>query len=73
VTDRLAATEYDRVLELLRRLAPEEWSLPTACPGWDVKAMAGHMLGMAESAGSVRENMGSSAPRAGQARSGPTR
>jgi uncharacterized protein (TIGR03083 family) len=52
---RLAATEYQRVFELLRGLQAEDWSKPTDCPGWDVRAMAGHMLGMAEMAASIRE------------------
>ena len=30
----------------LRALAPEDWSKPTDCPGWDVRAMAGHSAGM---------------------------
>ena len=52
---RLAATEYDQVADLLERLTPEQWSAPTDCPGWDVRAMAGHMLGMAQMAASLRE------------------
>jgi uncharacterized protein (TIGR03083 family) len=52
---RLAATEYDRVVALLERLTPEQWSAPTDCPGWDVRTMAGHVLGMAEMAASLRE------------------
>ncbi|HET9859575.1 MAG TPA: maleylpyruvate isomerase family mycothiol-dependent enzyme [Nocardioidaceae bacterium] len=48
VAMRLAATEYERVSLLLERLLPEHWALPTDCPGWDVRAMAGHILGMAE-------------------------
>ena len=52
---RLAATEYDEVVALLERLTPEQWSAPTDCPGWDVRAMAGHMLGMTEMAASLRE------------------
>jgi uncharacterized protein (TIGR03083 family) len=54
---RLAATEYQRYLGHLRELAPADWSKPTECPGWDVRAMATHVLGMAEMAASVRENM----------------
>jgi uncharacterized protein (TIGR03083 family) len=54
---RLAAAEYQRYLEHLRELAPADWSKPTECPGWDVRAMATHVLGMAEMAASVRENM----------------
>jgi uncharacterized protein (TIGR03083 family) len=51
----LAATEYDRLLALLRDLALEDWSRSTDCPSWDVRAMAAHVLGMAEMASSVRE------------------
>lgn len=52
---RLAATEYERVTTLFERLTPEQWSAPTDCPGWDVRAMAGHMLGMAQMVASVPE------------------
>lgn len=55
VAMRLAATEYARVVELLRSLSPADWSTTTRCPGWDVRAMAAHLLGMAEMAASVRE------------------
>jgi uncharacterized protein (TIGR03083 family) len=54
---RLAATEYDKVRALLEGLTPEQWSAPTDCPLWDVRAMAGHMLGMAQMAASLREMM----------------
>ena len=53
---RLAATEYDRVVELLRSLPPEAWLTRTACPEWDVRQMAAHLLGMAEMAASIRES-----------------
>ena len=52
---RLAATEYERYLDLLRSLARDDWSRPTDCPAWDVRAMASHNLGMAEMAGSLPE------------------
>ena len=52
---RLAATEYDRFAVQLRALGPEEWSRPTDCPAWDVRAMAGHVLGMAEMVATVRQ------------------
>ena len=52
---RLAATEYERFLAVLRDLDPAEWSRPTECPAWDVRAMAAHVLGMAEMVASVRE------------------
>ena len=58
---RLAATEYDRFLELLRALGPEDWARPTDCPGWDVRAMAGHTLGMTEMTGSLRRFAGQNA------------
>jgi uncharacterized protein (TIGR03083 family) len=50
---RLAATEFDRFLTLLRDLGTSEWARPTECPGWDVRAMASHVLGMAEMAAST--------------------
>lgn len=52
---RLAATEYQRYSRLVRDLAPADWSRSTACPGWDVRAMTAHVLGMAEMVTSVRE------------------
>ena len=52
---RLAATEYQRCAELLRSLDTHAWAAPTACPAWDVRQMAAHMLGMVEMAASIRE------------------
>ena len=52
---RLAATEYERVADLLAKLTPEQWLAPTDCPGWDVRAMAGHMLGMAQMVATLPE------------------
>jgi len=54
---RLAASEYDQVVALLEGLTKEQWSAPTECTGWDVRAMAGHMLGMAQMAASLRETV----------------
>jgi uncharacterized protein (TIGR03083 family) len=42
----LARTEYARVAHQLRSLAPADWSKPTACPLWDVRATVGHSTGM---------------------------
>jgi uncharacterized protein (TIGR03083 family) len=53
---RLAETEYRRFSEMLASLRPDDWAKPTECPGWDVRAMATHALGMAEMAASIREN-----------------
>jgi hypothetical protein len=52
---RLAAAEYDRFTGQLRDLAPDDWTRPTACPAWDVHAIACHVLGMAELAASPAE------------------
>ena len=48
VATHLAATEYERVVAVLERLDPGQWRSPTDCPDWDVRAMAGHMLGMVQ-------------------------
>ena len=53
----LAAVEYSRFLDLVRSLTDEEWSRPTECPGWDVRAMAGHTVGMAQMASGLRETL----------------
>ena len=52
---RFAVTEYQRFADLLAILTPAHWALPTCCPGWDVRAMAGHVVGMAEMAASASE------------------
>jgi uncharacterized protein (TIGR03083 family) len=52
---RLAAEEYDRMTDVLADIRPDEWSLPTDCPGWDVRQMGCHMVGMAAMASSPFE------------------
>ncbi len=52
---RLAATEYQRYLELLLTLETTDWTQPTDCAAWNVRQMAAHNLGMAEMAGSLPE------------------
>ncbi|MDQ3477519.1 MAG: maleylpyruvate isomerase family mycothiol-dependent enzyme [Actinomycetota bacterium] len=52
---QLAASEYERFTTMLADLDNRDWMRPTECPDWDVRAMAGHVLGMAEMAASVRE------------------
>ena len=37
--------ERAALLDLLRDLSPDEWDVPTACPGWSVKDVAAHLLG----------------------------
>jgi uncharacterized protein (TIGR03083 family) len=50
---RLAGTEYGRVTDLLASLTPEQWRADTDCTGWDVRALAGHVLGMVQMVRSV--------------------
>jgi uncharacterized protein (TIGR03083 family) len=52
---RLAATEYQRCIDVFRALTPAQWQAPTCCPAWDIRQMAAHMLGMMEMAASIRE------------------
>jgi uncharacterized protein (TIGR03083 family) len=54
---QLAATEYDRFASMLGALSEEDWTRATDCPGWDVRTMASHVLGMAEMAASVRQGV----------------
>jgi uncharacterized protein (TIGR03083 family) len=51
----LAATEFDRLLDLLRSLDAGDWARPTDCELWDVRAMVAHVVGAAEAQASVRE------------------
>ena len=53
----VAIGAYERLLELLEQLEPEEWHAPTECPGWDVSDMVGHLIGAAKGAMSLREAM----------------
>ena len=54
-TVALAATESDRVRQLLMSLSDEDWAKPTDCPLWDVRALAAHVLGAMEAFASFRE------------------
>jgi uncharacterized protein (TIGR03083 family) len=53
----LAATENARALDLLRSLDEKDWSKPTDCTEWDVRALAAHVLGGMEAFASLREFM----------------
>lgn len=44
-TIALAAAENEQVFELLSALDGSDWSKPTDCSLWDVRAMAAHVLG----------------------------
>lgn len=54
----LAATEYERMVDQLRSLDGDDWTRPTDCPLWDVRAMAGHSVGMMSDFTSLRSVMG---------------
>jgi len=45
---KLADAEYRRMLELIRTLGDGDWTRPTDCAAWDVRAMLGHLVGAVE-------------------------
>lgn len=51
----LAATEYERMFDLLSSLTDEQWQAPTVCDDWTVHQMVAHLLGAAEANASLRE------------------
>jgi uncharacterized protein (TIGR03083 family) len=57
VAMRLAATEYERFLAQLRRLDPSDWVRATDCPAWNVRDLAGHVVGMTEMSASFPEQL----------------
>jgi uncharacterized protein (TIGR03083 family) len=57
VAMRLATTEYERFLDLLRSLSQSDWTKATDCPRWDVRAIAGHTTGMALMATGLKETI----------------
>jgi uncharacterized protein (TIGR03083 family) len=56
-TGELAATENERVLDLLVSLDAADWSKPTDCTLWDVRELSAHVLGGMEAFASLREFM----------------
>lgn len=55
--ESLAAAEVARMAAMLRSLDVADWTKPTDCPDWDVRAMAGHVLGMTSTFTGVRRMM----------------
>jgi uncharacterized protein (TIGR03083 family) len=53
----LAEAEIARFADALEALDPDDWTRPTANTLWDVRAMAGHVLGMTETFTSLRNLM----------------
>ncbi len=51
----LAADEFAQMIALLRGLKADDWTTPTVCELWDVRAMASHVLAMAEAQASMRQ------------------
>jgi uncharacterized protein (TIGR03083 family) len=52
---QITAVENRKFAELMESLSPTQWSTPTECPLWDVRAMAAHLVGSAASQASPRE------------------
>jgi uncharacterized protein (TIGR03083 family) len=52
---RLATAENAKFGALLREVKPDDWSTPTDCTLWDVRAMAAHVVGSAAGQVSPRE------------------
>ncbi len=52
---RLALEEFDRFATVCASLDADDWARPTDCTGWDVRALALHILGSAEAQASPRE------------------
>jgi len=59
---RLAESECERMLDLVRRLEVTDWSQPTDCTEWSVREIVVHQLGEAPSLRSVRWSISSAPP-----------
>ena len=44
-TTHLFPPLLDSLIEVLASLGPEEWTMPTPCPGWSVHDLAAHIFG----------------------------
>jgi len=52
---QITAVENRKFAALMESLSPTQWSTPTECPLWDVRAMAAHLVGSAAGQASPRE------------------
>jgi len=43
-----ALTEYDAFADLVEGLSEDQWNAPARCDGWQVRDVAGHVVGLAE-------------------------
>ena len=53
----VALAEYGRFTDLLRDLDPPDWTSPTDCDRWDVRAVADHVAGAARMYASVTRTL----------------
>lgn len=53
--EQVGRAVYEDLLRVLVTLEPEDWHLPTECPGWTVADMVRHLLGAAKAHASLRE------------------
>lgn len=51
----VALAAYRQLDDLLGSLSGRDWSAPTACPGWSVSDMVGHLIGAARGNASLLE------------------
>jgi uncharacterized protein (TIGR03083 family) len=54
---QVGGVEYQRFIELIHSLSPDDWNRPTDCTDWDVKAVVAHNLGNMAGNASMRENV----------------
>ncbi|HEY3529444.1 MAG TPA: maleylpyruvate isomerase family mycothiol-dependent enzyme [Nocardioides sp.] len=53
--EHVAEAAYRQLDDLLRTLDDRDWTAPTACPGWSVSDMVGHLIGAARGNATLRE------------------
>src|SRR5215475_12153594 len=53
---RAAATEYQRYLDQIRKLRPNDWDKATDCTRWTVHDLVAHTVGQTQGFASLREN-----------------
>src|SRR4051794_34626460 len=44
----LVATERAALVELLETLGPDDWAVPSLCPGWTVRDVVAHLVSVLE-------------------------
>lgn len=66
-TRHLFTPLLEDLCSLLGDLSPDDWSRPTACPGWSVHGVASHLLGVEIGNVSVRRDRWSLEPGPGEA------